>query len=178
MSTSLRPEATSSTSNKAVFFDRDGTLTLKTDYLYKKENFIWMPDAIEAIKYANDNGYLVIVVTNQSGVARGYYTEEDIKILHHWMNSELKKKGAHIDAFYYCPYHTAGTIPEYTKDSEDRKPKPGMVLKAISDFDIDPQSSIMIGDKPLDVECAENAGIKGILYDGGSLLDCLSANIE
>ena len=165
-------------SNKAVFFDRDGTLNVNTDYLYKKENFIWMPDAVEAIKYANDKGYLVIVVTNQSGVARGYYTEEDIKILHHWMNSELKKKGAHIDAFYYCPYHTAGTIPEYTKDSEDRKPKPGMVLKAMADFDIDPQSSIMIGDKPLDVECAENAGIKGILYDGSSLLDCLSANIE
>lgn len=165
-------------SNKAVFFDRDGTLNVNTDYLYKKENFIWMPDAVEAIKYANEKGYLVIVVTNQSGVARGYYTEEDIKILHHWMNSELKKKGAHIDAFYYCPYHTAGTIPEYTKDSEDRKPKPGMVLKAMADFDIDPQSSIMIGDKPLDVECAENAGIKGILYDGSSLLDCLSANIE
>lgn len=165
-------------SNKAVFFDRDGTLNVNTDYLYKKEDFVWMPDAVEAIKYANDHGYLVIVVTNQSGVARGYYTEHDVKILHEWMNSELEKKGAHIDAFYYCPYHTAGTVPEYTKDSEDRKPKPGMVLKAIADFYIDAQQSIMIGDKPLDVECAENAGVKGVLYDGSSLLDCLSTHIE
>ncbi|MDO4204370.1 MAG: HAD family hydrolase [Selenomonadaceae bacterium] len=165
-------------SNKAIFFDRDGTLNVNTDYLYKKEDFIWMPDAVKAIKYANDHGYLVIVVTNQSGIARGYYTEHDVKILHEWMNSELKKKGAHIDAFYYCPYHTAGTVPEYTKDSEDRKPKPGMVLKAIAEFDIDPQQSLMIGDKPLDVECAENAGVKGVLYDGSSLLDCLSTHIE
>lgn len=164
-------------SNKAVFFDRDGTLNVNTDYLYKKEDFIWMPDAVEAIKYANDHGYLVIVVTNQSGVARGYYTEEDVKLLHEWMNQELKKKGAHIDAFYYCPYHTKGTVPEYTKDSEDRKPKPGMVLKAIKDYDIDPKQSIMIGDKPLDVECAENAGIHGALYDGLSLLDCLTCSI-
>lgn len=164
-------------SNKAVFFDRDGTLNVNTDYLYKKEDFIWMPDAVEAIKYANDHGYLVIVVTNQSGVARGYYTEEDVKLLHEWMNQELKKKGAHIDAFYYCPYHTKGTVPKYTKDSEDRKPKPGMVLKAIKDYDIDPKQSIMIGDKPLDAECAENAGIHGVLYDGLSLLDCLTCSI-
>ena len=150
-------------SNKAVFFDRDGTLNVNTDYLYKKENFIWMPDAVEAIKYANDNDYLVIVVTNQSGVARGYYTEEDIKILHHWMNSELKKKGAHIDAFYYCPYHTAGTIPEYTKDSEDRKPKPGMILNAVSDFEkigisIDIKNSFTVGNKISDVLAGKNAG--------------------
>ncbi len=177
MSTSLRPEATSNMSNKAVFFDRDGTLNVNTDYLYRKEDFIWMPDAVEAIKYANDNGYLVIVVTNQSGIARGYYTEEDVKILHEWMNQELKKKGAHIDAFYYCPYHTAGTIPEYTKESEDRKPKPGMVLKAMSDYQLDPKQCLMIGDKPLDVECARNAGIRGGLYNGDSLLDCLKKHI-
>lgn len=165
--------------NKAVFFDRDGTLNVNTDYLYKKEDFVWMPQAVEAIKYANDRGYLVIVVSNQSGVARGYYTEEDVKILHRWMNEELKKKGAHIDAFYYCPYHTAGTVPEYTRDSEDRKPKPGMILKAMKDFHIDPSQSLMIGDKPLDVECADNAGIKGVLYDGkSSLLECLADNIK
>lgn len=164
--------------NKAVFFDRDGTLNVNTDYLYKKEDFVWMPQAVEAIKYANDRGYLVIVVSNQSGVARGYYTEEDVNILHRWMNEELKKKGAHIDAFYYCPYHPAGIIPEYTKNSEDRKPKPGMVLKAMKDFHIDPSQSLMIGDKPLDVECADNAGIKGVLYDGKSLLKCLADNIE
>lgn len=164
--------------NKAVFFDRDGTLNVNTDYLYKKEDFVWMPQAVEAIKYANDRGYLVIVVSNQSGVARGYYTEEDVKILHRWMNEELKKKGAHIDAFYYCPYHTAGTVPEYTRDSEDRKPKPGMVLKAMREFHIDPKQSIMIGDKPLDVECAANAGIEGVLYDGQSLLKCLTDQIK
>lgn len=161
-------------SNKAVFFDRDGTLNVNTDYLYKKEDFIWMPDAVEAIKYANDHGYLVIVVTNQSGVARGYYTEEDVKILHEWMNQELKKKGAHIDAFYYCPYHTSGTVPGYIRDSKDRKPKPGMVLRAIREYDIDPAQSIMIGDKQLDVECAANAGVKGALYEGNSLLSFIT----
>ena len=94
------------------------------------------------------------------------------------MNEELKKKGAHIDAFYYCPYLISGSVPEYARDSEDRKPKPGMVLKALADFRIDPRQSIMIGDKPLDVECAANAGIKGILYDGKSLLKCLANCIK
>ncbi|MBQ7477711.1 MAG: HAD-IIIA family hydrolase, partial [Selenomonadaceae bacterium] len=93
---------------KAVFFDRDGTLNVDTDYLYKIEEFRWEEDAVEAIRYCNDKGWLVIVVTNQSGVARGYYTEADVERLHAWMNEDLQKHGAHIDAFYYCPHHPKG----------------------------------------------------------------------
>ena len=89
----------------AVFFDRDGTLNVDKDYLYRIEDFEWLEDAPQAIRWANERGLLVIVITNQSGVARGYFAEEDVRRLHEWMNEDLARFGAHIDAFYYCPHH-------------------------------------------------------------------------
>ena len=158
---------------KAVFFDRDGTLNVDTDYLYKIEEFRWEEGAVEAIRYCNDRGWLVIVVTNQSGVARGYYTEADVERLHAWMNEDLQKHGAHIDAFYYCPHHPKGVVAQYAKECDCRKPAPGLVETACKEFGIDKSRSVLIGDKERDVECAERAGVRGILYPGGSLLEVL-----
>lgn len=158
---------------RAVFFDRDGTLNEDTGYLYRREDFRWIPGAVEAIRYCNEKGYLAIVVTNQSGVARGYYGEEDIRALHRWMNEDLGKQGAHIDGFYYCPHHPRGTVAEYAKECVCRKPAPGLVDMACRDYSIDRGGSFLIGDKERDVECAERAGVTGILYAGGSLMEAL-----
>ncbi|MBR2179788.1 MAG: HAD family hydrolase [Selenomonadaceae bacterium] len=159
--------------NKAIFFDRDGTLNVEVGYLHEFEKFKWIEGAIEAVKFCNDNDYLAIVVTNQSGVARGYYTEADIIELHQNMNEELKSHGAHIDDFFYCPHHTEGVVAEYSIDCECRKPKPGLVETACKKYDIDKSKSLMIGDKTRDVECAINAGVRGVLFNEDNLLSVL-----
>jgi len=161
--------------NKAIFFDRDGTLNVDVHYLHDPEQFVWVDGAIDAIRWANTHGYLVIVVTNQSGIARGYYDEAAVQRLHDWMNAELAKHGAHIDAFYYCPHHTEGIVPAYTKVCACRKPAPGMLLRAIAEYDIDPAASLLIGDGEHDAAAAANAGVKGVLYPGGNLCDCMRA---
>lgn len=165
-------------SNKAVFFDRDGTLNVEVNYLYRIEDFSWTTDAVEAVKYCNDNGFKVFVVTNQSGVARGFYTEKDVHILHDWMNEELKKYGAHIDAFYYCPHHEEGKVPEYAKPCGCRKPSPKLIDDACLKYDIDKSESYFFGDADRDMICARNAGVKGVRYLGGSLLDVVKNAIE
>ena len=164
--------------NKAIFFDRDGTLNVDVHYLHEPEKFIWVEGAIEAIRWANAHGYLVIVVTNQSGIARGYYDEAAVYRLHDWMNMELAKCGTHIDAFYYCPHHTEGSVPAYTKQCGCRKPAPGMLLKAIAEHDIDPAASFLFGDAESDVAAAENAGVQGVRYTGGSLADCVRGAVR
>lgn len=161
----------------AIFFDRDGVLNVDTRYLYKKEEFKWVDGAPEAIRFAKDQGYLTFVITNQSGVARGYYQEEDVRALHEWMNQELEQHGAHIDAFFYCPHHTRGKIPAYTMDCDCRKPKTGMIAQARGTYDIDMERSILIGDKASDMECAKNAGIRGEKFSGGNLYHFLKALI-
>lgn len=163
--------------SKAVFFDRDGTLNVDKDYLYKKEEFEWMDGAVEAIRFANENGYKVIVITNQSGVARGYFKESDVNALHDWMNEQLKEYGAHIDAFYYCPHHPEAVVPEYRKKCECRKPGPKLVEDACRDFDIDKKASVMIGDADRDVQCAEKAGVKGVKFTGGNLLELVKQSL-
>jgi D,D-heptose 1,7-bisphosphate phosphatase len=164
--------------NKALFFDRDGTLNIDTHYLHDPADFVWVEGAVDAIHWVNERGYLVIVVTNQSGIARGYYDEADVHRLHDWMNAELAKCGAHIDAFYYCPHHMDGSVPAYTKSCDCRKPAPGMLLRAIAEHDIDPAVSYLFGDAQSDVAAAANAGIRGVRYTGGSLLECVRAAVE
>ena len=161
------------TKNKAVFFDRDGTLNVDVGYLHRPEDFIWIEGAKEAIKYVNDKGYLAILVTNQSGVARGYYPEEDIKEVYDWMNNELAKIGAHLDALFYCPHHPKGKIPAYTKICSCRKPDTGMVDEACLRFNIDRSKSCFVGDSERDLECAQKAGVQGIRFSGGNLLNCI-----
>lgn len=151
----------------AVFIDRDGTINVEKEYLHKIEDFEFIPGADKAIKLLNDNGFLVIVVTNQSGVARGYYGENDVKKLHDHLKSRLKNIGAHFDAIYYCPHHNEKGIGKYKVECDCRKPNIGMFERARKEFDIDISNSWMIGDKIDDMKFAENAGIKGILVKTG-----------
>ena len=162
----------------AVFFDRDGTLNVDTGYLHEIEKLRWMPEAREAVKYVNDKGYLAIVITNQSGVARGMFGEEEVRKLHAYMNEELKGLGSHIDAFYYCPHHPEAAVPEYRRDCSCRKPKSGLIERACRDYPIDLGQSLMVGDSPRDVECGERAGVRGVLYKGGNLLEVLRRELE
>ena len=152
----------------AVFFDRDGVLNIDHGYTYRQEDFEWMPGAIETIKRFNDRGFLVFVVTNQSGVARGYYKEADVNKLHQYMQQELAQHAAHIDAFYYCPHHPYGQ-GKYRKVCDCRKPRPGMILKALSEWPVDQKRTVVIGDKPSDIEAATAAGLKGYLFSDDNL---------
>jgi len=156
---------------KAVFFDRDGTLNVDRDYLYRIEDLRWMPLAREAMAYLARRGYMLFVITNQSGVARGYYGEEQVKSLHKVMAKQAAAYGASIEKFYYCPHHKEGKIAAYVVDCDCRKPKPGMLLQCFEEYCIDKEHSFMIGDGKRDVECAEAAGIRGYLYRGGNLLE-------
>lgn len=156
---------------KAVFFDRDGVLNVEKNYLYRIEDFEWIPGAREAISHLCHDGWLVFVVTNQSGVARGYYTEEDVKKLHKFMNRELVPYDASITEFFYCPHLKGAPVKAYDRDCECRKPKPGMILEAMKKYPLDKDQCFLIGDGKRDVEAAEAAGIRGFLYEGGNLLD-------
>lgn len=155
----------------AVFFDRDGVLNVEKNYLYEPEKFVWQPDAPEAIAWLKRHGYLVIVVTNQSGIARGYYTEDDMHVLHKHMQRLLVKAAGQIDAFYFCPHLPNAPIDTYAQECRCRKPGPGMIEQALADYDIDMSHSFLVGDKPSDILAAQAAGIAGYLYEGGSLLD-------
>ncbi len=166
-----------SMANKAVFFDRDGTLNVDIHYLHRPEDFEWIPEAKEAIKYVNDHGYLAILVTNQSGVARGYYPESDVRLVYDWMNEQLAAVGAHLDALYYCPHHPTGTVPEYTRVCTCRKPSPQLINDACVKYHIDKQQSYFVGDTDTDMKCAANAGIKAVRYQGGSLLQAIKSSI-
>jgi D-glycero-D-manno-heptose 1,7-bisphosphate phosphatase len=148
----------------AVFLDRDGTLNVEKEYLHRIEDWEWIPGAVEAIRKINRMGWLAIVVTNQAGVARGYYAEGDVRALHGKVDNMLAAEGAHIDGYYYCPHHA-----EYgeTRNCACRKPAPGMLLAAQRDFGIDLSHSYMIGDKALDVEAALRAGVTPVLVMTG-----------
>lgn len=158
--------------NRAVFLDRDGTINVDRSYLYKIEDFEWIKGAKEAIKYIHNKNYLAIIVTNQSGVARGYYSEKDVNILHKFINNELQKINTKIDAFYYCPHLSEAKISKYKMECDCRKPKPGMILQAAKDYNIDLASSWIFGDKERDILAGKNAGVKGEIFDPeGDLLE-------
>jgi D,D-heptose 1,7-bisphosphate phosphatase len=153
----------------AVFFDRDGVLNHDTGYVFEANKLRWIDGAREAVKAVNDAGYFAFVVSNQSGVARGLYEESDIRALHRWMADEMALMGAHIDAFEYCPDHPGGTIERYRRESDRRKPGPGMITDLIGRFRVNANDSILIGDKPSDLEAARTAGLQGYLFSGGNL---------
>ncbi|MDD2365460.1 MAG: D-glycero-beta-D-manno-heptose 1,7-bisphosphate 7-phosphatase [Desulfuromonadaceae bacterium] len=150
----------------AVFLDRDGTINIEKDYLFQIKDFEFVDGAVEAIRLLNRAGLFVVVVTNQSGVARGYYTEEDVENLHRHIAAELKVSGAHIDAWFYCPHHHSGR-GSYALPCKCRKPLPGMLLEAARVYDIDLQKSTMIGDKSADIEAGISAGCRSILVRTG-----------
>lgn len=151
---------------RAVFLDRDGTINVEKEYLYQVENFEFIPGAPEAIRLLNQSGVMVVVVTNQSGVARGYYTEDDVINLHRHISSELERSGAHVDVWLYCPHHPDGR-GSYALPCNCRKPLPGMLQEAAARYGIDLENSIMIGDKLADIEAGQAAGCRSILVRTG-----------
>jgi len=155
-------------SRRAVFADRDGTLNKLFRYLFRMEDFEWIPGVPQAIRLLNDHDIQVIVVTNQAGVAHGIFTEEDVTRLHHHMQRSLDEQtGAVIDAFYYCPHHPEGIDPRYRRDSNDRKPNSGMFERAVQERAINPSLSFVVGDRNNDLEAGRRLGITTLLVETG-----------
>lgn len=161
----------------AVFFDRDGTLNRDAGYTHRVEDLAWMPGAREAVAHANAAGYLVFVVTNQAGVARGHYDEAAILRFHRAMQDELSAVGGHIDAIEWCPHHVDAAVEAYRRDCRRRKPGPGMLEDLLAAWPVDTARSVMIGDTEADMQAAAAAGIRGRRYEGGSVLDLLRQSI-
>lgn len=154
----------------AAFLDRDGVLNRDDGYVHRIDQVSWIDGAIEAVRWLNDAGYYVFVITNQAGVAHGYYGEETIHELHGWMANELQSQGAHVDAFEYCPYHPEGAVDRYRRISEFRKPAPGMIRRLQQEWPTIPSGSFVIGDRDTDMEAAAAAGLQGFKFPGGNLL--------
>ena len=148
--------------NKALFLDRDGVINKNFGYVFSIKKFIWLKDVKKAIKYAYDKKYLIIVVTNQSGVARGLYSEKDIITLHNEVNRQLKVMKCKIHDFFYCSYHPKYGNKKYKKDSYLRKPKHGIIFKAEKKWNIDLNKSLMVGDNKLDFIAAKRSNLKFI----------------
>ncbi len=150
---------------KALFLDRDGVINVEVNYLHKIEDFIFIDGIFELCKYYQNLGFIIIVVTNQSGIARDYYTEDDFNVLTTWMIKEFNKHNIKIQKVYHCPHH-----PDFGLKCNCRKPEPGMLLEAKKQFDIDMKRSILIGDKESDIEAAINAGLtESYLFDESSI---------
>ncbi|MFO7800258.1 D-glycero-alpha-D-manno-heptose-1,7-bisphosphate 7-phosphatase [Rhodohalobacter sp.] len=145
---------------RAFFLDRDGTLNVDYNFVHKPEEWTWCKDALKAIRWMNENEFKIIVVTNQSGIARGRYTTEDVIQLHNWVDQQLEKDGLHIDDWYIAPHHPKFDKKPRDFDPTDRKPGTGMFLKAIDKHGIDPKQSFMAGDKITDLKPALGLGIK------------------
>lgn len=153
--------------NRAVFIDRDGTLSDEVGYINHPSRFRLLPYAADAIKHLNENGWLAIVTTNQAGVARGYFSEDMIATVHEAMTKDLERDGARLDAIYYCAHHPSVGEPPYRFDCDCRKPKPGLISRAARDFEIDLNGSWMVGDRYSDVELARNAAVKSAFVLSG-----------
>lgn len=152
---------------KVVFLDRDGTLNEEVNYLHRTEDLKLLPGVTEGLARLKQAGFKLVVVTNQAGVARGYYKEEDVKMLHDFMNRQLEKGGAEIDAFYYCPHHPVHGVGAYKVQCHCRKPETGMFEQADADLSVDKAHSYMIGDKLLDVQAGNNFGVTSVLVGTG-----------
>lgn len=153
--------------NRAVFIDRDGTISEEVGYINHVSRFRLFPYSAAALKQLHEHGYLAIVITNQAGVARGYFSEEMVQAIHKQMTKDLETSGAKVDAIYYCAHHPTVGEPPYQLDCDCRKPKPGLLLRAARDYDIDLANSWMIGDRYSDIELAANAGVKSALVLSG-----------
>jgi D,D-heptose 1,7-bisphosphate phosphatase len=162
----------------AVFLDRDGTLNEDTGYVHRIADFHWLPGAVEGVRRLNEAGFYVFVVTNQAGVARGLYSEDDVKALHAWVQEQLRDQGAHIDDFRYCPFHPEGSVEAYRRRDEWRKPGPGMLRSLAEHWPVDMSHSVMIGDKDIDAEAGQAAGIEGVKIGPQGILPEIRGLIE
>ncbi|NBB50554.1 HAD-IIIA family hydrolase [Rhizobium sp. CRIBSB] len=162
----------SSEVHPAVFLDRDGVLIEDSGYPHREDQLVFMPGAAEAVHRLNSLGYMAIIVTNQSGVARGMFTEAQMDRFNALIVRKLAARGARIQAVYACPFHSEARDPAYFHaDHPDRKPNPGMILRATADHGVDLKRAFMIGDQPSDMEAARRAGIPGFRFEGGNLDD-------
>lgn len=152
---------------RAVFVDRDGVINEDNGYVYRPEELMVVPRSAEAIKLLNENNFLVIAVSNQAGIAYGYFTEKDMRRFNEAIEQDLRQHGAHIDAFYFCPHHETKGVGEYRSACACRKPKPGLLLQAAKDFGIDLSRSFMVGDTWNDVTAGATAGCRTILVKTG-----------
>lgn len=162
--------------NKAVFLDRDGTINVEKEYLYKISDFEYLEGAVEGLRALSDMGYLLLIVTNQSGIARGYYTEEDYRRLDEWLRKDLQDRGVRIAGSYYCPHLPDGCVLEYARECDCRKPKTGLFRRAAKEFDIDMRRSFAVGDRLRDLSACEEYGVRGLLLSdaasGGTYRVC------
>ncbi|OCH05206.1 D-glycero-beta-D-manno-heptose 1,7-bisphosphate 7-phosphatase [Aliivibrio fischeri] len=146
-------------SKPAVFIDRDGVINVDRGYVHKRDDFEYIDGVFEATKKLKEMGYLLVLVTNQSGIARGMFTEDQFEILTEWMDWNFADNGVDFDGIYYCPHHPEATVEKYKEACDCRKPNPGMLVSAQRFLDIDMENSIMIGDKKEDMMAAQAAGV-------------------
>lgn len=162
--------------NIAVFFDRDGTINEEVGYLDSLDKLKIIPGAYEAIRLINESGMKAVVISNQSGVARGLFTEDFVQLTNEHLQTALRQKGSYIDNFYYCPHHPTEGIGIYLQNCNCRKPAPGMLLQAAQDLNIDLTRSYFVGDTFRDMEAAKKAGVKGVLVKTGYGQDFLQGD--
>lgn len=168
--------------NPAIFLDRDGVINVDTGYVYLVDDFKFIDGVIDALLKLKQKGYLLVVVTNQSGIARGMFTEEQFMSLTEWMDWSLADRGVDLDGIYFCPHHPSEGSDQYRKSCTCRKPGPDMILDAVKHLDIDLTRSYMVGDKPSDMKAAINAGVahkilvetgKAITEEGRALAEAI-----
>ncbi len=145
--------------NKALFLDRDGVVNIDKNYVYKIEDIDFLDGIFEFCEHFQQRGFLIFIITNQAGIARGYYSVEDFRLLSEWMVSEFRERGITISKIYCCPHH-----PDITGPCECRKPNPGMILKAAREYNLDLSESVLIGNNESDIKAGENAGISRNYY--------------
>jgi D-glycero-D-manno-heptose 1,7-bisphosphate phosphatase len=156
------------TPRRALFLDRDGVVNEETGYLFRSEEVRFVPGIFSLCRAARSLDYRIIVVTNQAGIARGYYSEDDFQQLMQWMQAELAREGASFDAVYHCPFHPVHGVGEYRREHEDRKPGIGMLLRGVREFGVSLAESVMVGDRCSDMAAANAAGLRQAFLIGGT----------